>query len=262
MPDTTTATIMSEEAARTVLRSAAPGQFDAVAESVQQFGQKALASNITWLTEVENELKEFRCEEGVLEKNTEHPTAKALHELMEDYQQTNFLSKPGITARMALTKGDGEKSELLVHTYAEKIDTPNQYAGNWKATWTIHQTEKSMSKISGDVVVQSYAHEDGNVQLRIHKKFPPVVVGKASPKEGEEASVAGGIVQEITKWETIVLGILESLNDSVSTDHLKLIRRVLPITKTKMNWDVVAHRGVKTLKQTAPEARSKVKYNN
>ena len=106
------------------------------------------------------------------------------------------------------------------------------------------------------------AYEDGNVQLKITKEFPPVMVGKTSLKERDEPSLADGIVQQIMKWETIILGILASMNDNVSSDHLRSIRRVLPITKTKMNWDAVAHRSVKTLKKTAPEARSKVKYNN
>jgi len=249
---------MSEEAAKAVLSVAAPGQFDAVAENIQKLGQ---LSNGNWLTEAQNELKEFQSKD-TLENNFDHPIATALHEKMEQYQKDNFLSKPGVSARVALTKGYVNDNQLLVHTYAEKIDVSNQYSGNWKATWTIDKAESSTGEISGHVIVHSYAHEEGNVQLKISKEFPPIVVGKASLDKGEEPSLADGILQQIMKWETIILGILASMNDDISSDHLRSIRRVLPITKTKMNWDAVAHRSVKTLKKTAPESRSKVKYNN
>lgn len=249
---------MSEEAAKAVLLAAAPGQFDAVAENVQKLGQ---LSNGKWLTEAQNEMNAFQCKD-TLENNSDHPIATSLHEKMVQYHKENFLSKSGVSARVALTKGDGNENQILVHTYAEKIDASNQHSGNWKATWTIDKAESSAGEISGHVIVHSYAYEEGNVQLKINKQFPPAVVVKASLNEGEEPSLVGGMVQQIMKWETITLGILASMNDDVSSDHLRSIRRVLPITKTKMNWDAVAHRSVKTLKKTAPESRSKVKYNN
>lgn len=246
---------MSEVAAKAIVDAAAPGQFNAVAENLSKLGQPSG----NWFAEAQTELNEFQCKG--LETNLDHPIAKALHEKMEEYQKENFLSKPGVTARVALTKGDSDK-QVLVHSYAEKIDATNQHSGNWKATWTIDNVGANEGQISGRVVVQSYAHEEGNVQLKIDKEFPAVTVGKVALNEGEEASIAGGMVQQIQKWETIILGILASMNDNISSDHLRSIRRVLPITKTKMNWDAVAHRSVKTLKQTAPESRSKVKYNN
>lgn len=246
---------MSETAAKAVMVAAAPGQFDAIAEHVQKFGQIPAGD---WMSDAKSELNELQ-KRG---NTSDHQLASTLHEKMEEYQKLNFLSKTGVTACVALENGGGNKNQLVVHTYAEKIDISNQHSGNWKAKWTIDSAESSSAEVSGHVVVHSYVHEEGNVQLKIEKEFPPVMVGKIALNEGEVASLASGIVQQIMKWETIILGILESMNDDVSSDHLRSIRRVLPITKTKMNWDAVAHRSVKTLKKTAPESRSKVKYNN
>jgi len=247
---------MSEEVAKSLLRSAAPGEFDGMVDSVQKAGK---LSNDKWLNEAQAEMEEFQCN-GTLENSFDHAIATSLHEKMEQYQNENFLSKLGVSSRLTVSKG--VEKELLVHTYAEKIDVSNQYSGNWKATWIIDKLESVSGEISGHVIVHSYAHEGGNVQLKIKKKFPSTMVGEVSFSETEQPSLAGGIVQQIMKWETILLGILASMNDDVSSDHLRSIRRVLPITKTKMNWDAVAHRSVKTLKKTAPESRSKIKYNN
>jgi len=236
---------MSQKAANAVLLAAAPGQFDTVAENLQKVGQISM-------TKAQNEFKESRNQQD----SSDHPIAGALKEKLDQYQKENFVNKPGVTARAVLAKGESNKNQILVKTYAEKIDVPNQHSGNWEATWTIESTGTSSGEISGRVIVHSYAHEEGNVQLKINKEFPPVMVG------GDKSSLASDIVQQIMKWETIILGILASLNDDVSSHYLRSIRRVLPITKTKMNWDAVAHRSVKTLKKTAPESRSKVKYNN
>ena len=255
------------EAAKAILRAAAPGQVDDVAENIKKLGNQTISGSDSWLTEVQDELKELQCIDDANISNElelDHPIAKPLHEKLKQYQTDNFLSKPGVSAaRIAMTTDKNNSNQLLVHTYAEKIDTPNQYSGCWTATWTIDKVELGVGEISGHVVVHSCAYEDGNVQLKITKEFPRITVGKAaSCKSDEEPSLEDGIVQQITKWEMIILEILASMKDSITSDHLKSIRRILPITKQKMNWDANAHRSVKTLMETAPDTRSKVKYNS
>eukprot|EP00751_Fragilariopsis_kerguelensis_P024496 CAMPEP_0170862630 /NCGR_PEP_ID=MMETSP0734-20130129/19120_1 /TAXON_ID=186038 /ORGANISM="Fragilariopsis kerguelensis, Strain L26-C5" /LENGTH=244 /DNA_ID=CAMNT_0011237331 /DNA_START=50 /DNA_END=784 /DNA_ORIENTATION=+ len=239
---------MSYEAAKSILRTAAPGHSDAVAENIQKLGNQKFSSD-QWLTEIQDELTESYCIDTNINE-LDHPLAKSLHEKLKQYQNDIFLSKPGVSARVAVTAVQNNSNQLLVHTYAEKIDNPNKNSGNWKASWTIDKVELGVGEISGHVVVHSYTHEDGNVQLTISKKFPRVSVRKVSFKEDEGPSLVDGIVQQIMKWETIILGILVSMNDSVTSDHLKSIRRILPITKQKMNWDANAHRSVKTLTKT------------
>jgi len=231
-------------AAKAILNASAPGQFDSVAQHLQTLGCSG-----NFVGEAQKDLWDFECK--TMQNSLDHPMAKALHESMKDYQTKNF-SKPNIVAKVFVTS-EGSDS-LKVHSYAERIDTVNQHSGCWKATWSINSSGSGSAEVSGKVIVHSYAYEEGNVQLKINKEFP------ATPVSGSDLPAA--IVQQITSWETIILGILASMNDEVSSDHLRSIRRVLPITKTKMNWDAIAHRSVKTLKQTAPETRSKIKYNN
>ncbi len=239
-------------AAKTILTAAAPGQFDSVAQQLQTLGCSG-----DFVGEAQKELWDFECK--TMQNSFDHPMAKALHESMQDYQKENF-GKPNISAKVFVTTSSSSADSLIVHSYAERIDAVNEYSGCWKATWSIDATSSSTSgraEISGNVFVKSYAYEEGNVQLKIEKEFPATTVQGS----GDDDLVAA-LVQQITSWETILLGILASMNDEVSSEHLRSIRRVLPITKTKMNWDAIAHRSVKTLKQTAPETRSKVRYNN
>jgi len=58
------------------------------------------------------------------------------------------------------------------------------------------------------------------------------------------------------EWELEVLGLLVNVNEGGTGEHLKSIRRILPITKTKMKWNVVAQQSVKMLKKMAPQSNS------
>lgn len=224
---------MATEAAGTLLRSAAPGHFDVVAENVAKLGSKTLSGN--WREEYELEQQRLACI-GVDESMgavSSHPLTSQLKEKLKAYQQKTF-GKNKVTSRIALVPGESPQ-QLVVKTYAEKLDAANQYTGYWKGTWTIEGSD-----ICGDVQVRTCTYEEGNSQLQAAKVFD------AKTFSGK----ADDVIEQILDWENEVLGMLTALHD-LTADHLRQIRRVLPITKTKMKWDVVAQRSVKHLKKTA-----------
>jgi hypothetical protein len=227
---------MATEAAKILLRSAAPGQFDVVAETIHKLARP----EGTWLEEATAEYNALRCED--MSGGSSHSLASSLQDKLSKYQEKTYCNK-GVTAKVCLEDGDG--NTLKVHTYAEKLDLPNQYTGYWKAAWLIDGTS-----ISGEAQIRTCSYEDGNNQLTLTKSFDAVTVEPSSPKDqpDEAPTLAQGIVDQILTWEHEVLGILGSMHET-SSSQLKRIRRVLPITRTKMKWDVVAQRSVKTLRQ-------------
>lgn len=229
---------MATDAAKSILHSAAPGQFDSVAEYIQKMA-KNLPSG--WLDEIKAQHTKDVCI-GV-NQTVSHPLAASLKDKLNAYQDDTFGCKENVTARIALLPGGGGSNELLVMTYAEKMDPNNHYSGFWKATWTVVSKDASSAEISGVVHLHTYSYEEGNTQLRTTRDF------EAASITGED--LAQGLVDKIVEWENEVLGLLAALHD-MAGDSLRSIRRVLPITKTKMNWDVVAHRGRKTLGKTKP----------
>jgi hypothetical protein len=124
---------------------------------------------------------------------------------------------------------------------AEKLDLANLQTGQWKSTWTIG--EKNGTGLSGTVELHTYAFEDGNTQLQLSKSFEQASLPIDDPTK---------IISQIIDWEHDVVSLLRGLEE-LTPDSLKKIRRVLPITKTKMNWEVEAQRGVQYLKKTAKE---------
>jgi F-actin capping protein alpha subunit len=256
------------EAVQTILRAAAPGHLDAVAEQLQKIApnvfSKTESSCPVW-KDIQSEQKKLQC--LVVDTTTtensppnNHPLVGPLTVKLQQYQQQNFGGKQGVASRMAMTSVDGSK--ILIHTYAEKLDAPNKISGYWKATWTITNAITDTAVISGRVQIHSYAYEEGNAQLTVDKAFSSQSLSKLALRKGDEPTLVQAIMKQITEWELQVLGLLAAMNEGGTGEHLKSIRRVLPITKTKMKWDVVAQRSVKTLIKTAPQAKSKVSYGS
>jgi len=247
---------MANAAAKTLLDSAAPGQFDVVLESIQKLGKDTFRGN--WGAELKQAQDQYKC--IGIDQEVKHPLAQSLREKLATYQEKTFGSKAGVTARVALLPGK-DRNEIIIQTYAEKIDVANQYTGCWKAIWTITADGTSYGTTEGEIMLKatkaeiegraelhSYSYEEGNTQLQTSKVFPNFKI-KVSKK-----SLATGIVEKIVEWEQEVLQHLADMPDMVG-ERLRMIRRVLPITKTRMKWDVVAHRNVKTLQATKPKKR-------
>lgn len=229
---------MAEEARTILLQCSAPGEFDTVAEKLSKLASPQVLSG-PWLTEIKKEHDLETCVTG--NESVSHPLAGPIKEKLKAHQDEAFGSKKSVTYRMTINAGD-DSDGFIVKTYAEKIDTSNQFSGSWKATWMI-SGDATQGDIIGEIKIHTYSHEEGNVQLKTVRNFEDSVSGD---------DVAQKLMDKIKEWDHEVLDLLKSFHDQVP-EGLRSIRRVLPITKTKMKWDVEAHRNVKTLVLTKPE---------
>ncbi|KAG7360211.1 F-actin capping protein alpha subunit [Nitzschia inconspicua] len=289
---------MADGAIHTILRAAAPGHLDAVADHLQTIAPKSFTkSNSSVLEEIQTEQKQFRIVDPGTSTTTttttatttttsnHHPLVGPLTAKLQQYQQQNFAGKQGVTYRMSITNNNNNNKDtdlVVIHTYAEKMDVPNRISGYWKATWTVQNVTNDTVDMTGRVQVHSYAYEEGNAQVKLDKEFPnqtlSTVVAVPSKQQQQQQQqkndddepttttttlmTVQAIMKQITAWELEVLALLAAMNEGGTGEQLKSIRRVLPITKTKMKWDVIAQRSVKTLKKTAPQAKSKVSYGS
>jgi hypothetical protein len=247
---------------RNILSAAAPGHLDAVADSLSKLASNSFSkSGGSVSADIKDELTKFQCNKSS-ETTPDHPLAGEMAEKMQRHQQNNFAGKQGVTSRVSIA--DGDAGGLIIHTYAEKLDPQNQLSGYWRATWTIGNTnmDAGSTDIAGRVQIHSFSAEEGNAQVKLDKVFANKMIAKTALQNGDEPTLVHAVMKQIQEWEMEILGLLQAMNEGGTGEHLKSIRRVLPITKTKMKWDVVAQRSVKTLKKTAPQAISKVNYGS
>ena len=246
-----------------LMRAAPPGEFDNVLAQLQHVGPEPLSE--TTLNRLQSEHKKVTCVEGT-NAQSNHPLAQALGEEMKLFQKEKFHSR-GITARYAVIPTDN-KETVILRTYTERIDRNNKFAGSWAAEWTVQSLKlfqglkQTKVKLWGSIAIHAYCFEDGNIQLRSTRNFAEKTVTASvhqePPADDEDyvppPSLEAMVVEQIALWEEQLLDECESQFEKFPA-KLKGIRRVLPITRTRMKWDVVAQRNVQTLQNTVDSPR-------
>ncbi|CAB9501014.1 expressed unknown protein [Seminavis robusta] len=138
--------------------------------------------------------------------------------------------------------GPGSKpSELIVNTHAELLDGNNSRTGEWSAEWTVNAESWAQAEMSGQVQTRAWCYEDSTAHMSATQTFGPTVVAATT----QEVPLAKVIMLQIIQWEKEMLTALNAVYEDEMDATLKAIRRTLPITRTRLKWDLIAQRAVK-----------------
>lgn len=209
-----------------LLSAAPPGQLDGLV--------KDLSSLTSVSPEIVDKVKQS-C--TVSPEVCSHALAEPLAKEFKAHQEAYYAN-----VDYTLSIQQKSESQLLLTTYAERIDAKNCHAGSWKGVWIIDVTSDSAT-LNGSIHIHAYCHEDSNVQMETTKPYENVTVQQGS-------NLAKSIKNKIATMESDVSAELEEMYDSMD-EKLKALRRVLPIMRTRLEWNVLAHRMVKKLEETA-----------
>jgi capping protein alpha len=126
-------------------------------------------------------------------------------------------------------------SHFTVQIVSNKYNPSNFWSGRWRSQYQIEFAESKT--IQGKILVNVHYYEQGNVQLEtLHDlsiPIPPAIVN-ASPNAAAN-KIFALIEAEETRLQT-------SLNESyheMSEKAFKGLRRALPLTRQKIDWDKV-----------------------
>lgn len=212
--------------ARRILLTAPPGQLDNL---LQDFDAIFAACDETlegaWLDKV----KADYCSTRTDLEGAETPRAKELYESLKTYHSEYYSSKGVVSALSVTEEGDN----LIIRTFAERPDESNCQASSWTAQWTVQPS----GELKGTVQVRALCYEEGSIQLHSTRDFGPVTCGEAK------------VVEQIGTWEQQVVDSINEMYDNMG-GTLRSLRRVMPVTRTKMEWNVLSHRMVKLLGDT------------
>jgi len=127
----------------------------------------------------------------------------------------------------------------------ERIDSANYHAGSWASRWNVQFLSNKEVVLSGHVEIYAHAYEEGrNFHLQSEHNFSSLTISSFS----DESSLLKDIVKQISSWETEkVAEPMRDVFQEISDSTLKSLRRVLPLTRTRMDWNVLTHRMVKML---------------
>lgn len=160
-----------------------------------------------------------------------HLLADELKQYGKDYYRDADCYKVSV-------KNVNNSSDLSLTTYAERVNVNNHLSASWRGDWTISGTD-----LKGSLKLHSYFAEDCNVQLELSRDYS-VTLKSADPKA------------TVIKISTIESDLMAELKDMYleMPNKLKALRRVLPVTKTRLEWNVLSHRMAKKLEETTAGA--------
>ena len=147
---------------------------------------------------------------------------------------------------------DGNPGSLLLvvcienHLYQSK----NFWNGNWRSQWQIRVNPDGhgSARVEGTIRVQVHYFEEGNVQLHTQKP-----IAQSISLSGDAAACAASIVKFISSQETSFQTMVNEQYQVMSDTTFKALRRQLPVTRTKVDWDkIVGYRLGAELKGSMP----------
>eukprot|EP00842_Homolaphlyctis_polyrhiza_P004836 jgi/Hompol1/5353/HPOL_001468-RA len=124
-----------------------------------------------------------------------------------------------------------EDGALVIAIVANKFSPENFWSARWRSEWTV---QPGSANLTGWSKVQVHYYEDGNVQQNSSKQHSATVTVSEDP-----SAFAAAVVKQITKHETEFQMSLNDKHNSLATDTFKSLRRVLPITRTKVEWQSI-----------------------
>ncbi|KAG7397625.1 F-actin-capping protein [Phytophthora boehmeriae] len=131
-------------------------------------------------------------------------------------------------------------SRLVVNLCTERINLRNFWGGRWKSRWEMDLTANP-AKITGVIELHVHYFENGNLQLQSSKQVEEEVTIHRPNGLGD------AILRVMKEAEDDLQTNLEDMYINMSEETFKEMRRVMPVTQTKMEWSLHAHRTAKDL---------------
>jgi hypothetical protein len=197
--------------------------------------------------------KEMQTRTCQQDENSTDAFSAALAKCWLEHQEVTYGKKDGVTARFTVRQQDDGCSWML-RTYAEVLDAARFRTGYWAGKWVITgggNDGTTTATMSGELSLHVYYYEGGsNVQMRGKREIPAAAVkiaSNASDAAADDNEVkAKAIVDSIKSMEKSLHQDLSN-EDALFLSSLPKIRRILPITKTRMKWNDAAQNQVRLL---------------
>ncbi|CAG8585565.1 4157_t:CDS:2 [Ambispora leptoticha] len=179
---------------------------------------------------VDHMLPEATVVESLEPDEETEPLRAALEKAVEDYVIDHYPK--GVSAVYS------KDQKLTIVIVDNKYNPDNYWNGRWRSTWFI---SPDSGDIKGNVIVNVHYYEDGNVQLNCNKDFELT----ANTNFENHALAAAAYVKQIGKVENEFQASLIEAYADLSDNTFKSLRRALPLTRNKLDWDKISNYNIK-----------------
>lgn len=140
---------------------------------------------------------------------------------------------PAAESTPALEVRSGENASprtLTIHIVGNKYNLRNFWAGRWRSTYTYDLADNKFTQAS--IKIHTHYFENGNVQMHTqHDALPE------APRVTAGASLPAEIVAAVAAHEQAYQQSLFDTLDTLRDRAFKALRRTLPVTRQKVDWD-------------------------
>lgn len=125
---------------------------------------------------------------------------------------------------------DVNSSVFTLHIVGNKYNLRNFWAGRWRSTYSFDVATRSFTQ--ADIQIQSHYFENGNVQMHAKQlALPPRI------DTDDLTQLPAALVAAIEAHEQAYQGMLFNTIEMLREKAFKALRRTLPITRQKIDWD-------------------------
>ncbi|KIP04661.1 hypothetical protein PHLGIDRAFT_129345 [Phlebiopsis gigantea 11061_1 CR5-6] len=137
----------------------------------------------------------------------------------------------GVTSVFS-TPGNAER--FVVQVVANKYNPSNFWSGRWRSEYVLNLADRTLE---GKILVNVHYYEQGNVQLStshtVSLELPQTIT--ASNAAASANKILALIETEEARYQTSLNAAYQTMGDKM----FKALRRALPLTRAKLDWDRV-----------------------
>ncbi|KJA24093.1 hypothetical protein HYPSUDRAFT_39237 [Hypholoma sublateritium FD-334 SS-4] len=165
-----------------------------------------------------------------IQPNEEHEHVRsALEASALNYLKAHFTD--GVTA---VFSPKGESTHYVIQVVANKYNPTNFWSGRWRSEYTVDLTT---AQVKGKVLINVHYYEQGNVQLAtthtVSFELPPAI--PSLPSNTAASKILALIEEEERKYQISLNETYQEMGEKT----FKGLRRALPLTRQKLDWDKV-----------------------